>query len=276
MDEDCKEEYLNSFCTKVVLLKDGKKLECQVALDQLLTGVISREDIVDEDGCNELVNNTSASRSPFCVPHNIHTDWNTSHNLSDVLIASNEDEQTVENAMKPVDYDDNPTNETDNEESSDGHSDWVVDQRQNLKYEQMWRAILTGNYDIDNQPTTPPLEFPSSSESKGGAMNMEDLPDPICRKTKRKLGCSLAKVTAPSTSTSKMAGDEESDANDKDKSLQTVKPGRLLMEAIQKAQALGRCTTEEAKAIVNEYGKTLATIMAAAGLSMKASWAELV
>ncbi|KAL4065809.1 hypothetical protein V8B97DRAFT_2025595 [Scleroderma yunnanense] len=248
----------------MVVFKDGKKLECQVTLDQLLTGVILREDIVDEDGCNELVNNTSASRSPLCVPHNTHTDQNTNHDPSNI-------QKMVDSTMKPVEYGDNPTNGTDNEDSSDKHSDWVVDQKQNLKYEQMQRAILTGNYDIDNQPSTPPLEFPSSSESEGRATDMKDLPDPICRKTKRKLGCSLAKVTAPSTSTFRMASDEESDADDKDKSLQTIKPGRLPMEAIQKAQALSRHTTEEAKAIANEYGKTLATIMAAAGLSMKAS-----
>ena len=102
---------------------------------------------------------------------------------------------------------------------------------------------------------------------------MEDLPDGICRKTKRKPGHSLIKVTAPSTSTFRMAGGEESDTDDehKHKGLQTVKPGRLPMEAIRKAQVLGRRTTEEAEAIANEYGKTLATIMAAAGLSTKAT-----
>ena len=48
------------------------------------------------------------------------------------------------------------------------------------------------------------------------------------------------------------------------------------MEAIRKAQVLGRHATEKAEAIVNEYGKTLATIMAAAGLSTKATQSELV
>ena len=43
-----------------------------------------------------------------------------------------------------------------------------------------------------------------------------------------------------------------------------------------KAQVLGRRTTEEAEAIANKYGKTLATIMAAAGLSTKATWSESV
>ena len=39
---------------------------------------------------------------------------------------------------------------------------------------------------------------------------------------------------------------------------------------------LGRCATEEAEAIVNKYGKTLATIMAATGLSTKATRSESV
>ncbi|KIM61173.1 hypothetical protein SCLCIDRAFT_26148 [Scleroderma citrinum Foug A] len=109
-------------------------------------------------------------------------------------------------------------------------------------------------------------------------MATEDLPDGICRKTKRKPGHSLIKVTAPSTSTFGMASSEESDTNDEHEheGLQSIKPGRLPMEAIQKTQALGRHTTEEAEAIVHEYGKTLATIMAAAGLSTKATWSELV
>jgi len=50
-NEEHEEEYLNSFRTKMVTLKDGKKLECQIAIDQLHAGMISREDIIDEDGC---------------------------------------------------------------------------------------------------------------------------------------------------------------------------------------------------------------------------------
>ncbi|KIM57576.1 hypothetical protein SCLCIDRAFT_28791 [Scleroderma citrinum Foug A] len=185
----------------------------------------------------------------------------------------------VDNATQPVDYEDSPPNRTDNEESSDEHSDWEADQRRNLKHEQTQREILVGNYDIDNRPSTPPLNFPSSSsEAEGAVTAMEDLPDGICRKTKRKPGRSLIKVTAPSTSTFGMAGSEESDADDEHEheGPQTVKPGRLPMEAIRKAQALGRCATEEAEAIANKYGKTLATIMAAAGLSTKATRSESV
>ena len=198
------------------------------------------------------VNNTFTSRPPLPVPHNIHTDQNTIHGPSSVSIASDEDERMVDNATQPVDYEDSPPNRTDNEgqyllyivlytinhiitESSDEHSDWAADQRRNLKHKQTQREILVGNYDIDNRPSTPPLDFPSSSsEAEGAVTAMEDLPDGICRKTKRKPGHSLIKVTAPSTSTSRMAGGEESDTDDEHEheGLQTVKPGRLPMEAI--------------------------------------------
>ncbi|KAI6095879.1 hypothetical protein F5141DRAFT_1221319 [Pisolithus sp. B1] len=48
------------------------------------------------------------------------------------------------------------------------------------------------------------------------------------------------------------------------------------MEAICQVQALGMCTTQEAQVIANKYGKTLISIMTAAGLTSKATWAESV
>lgn len=49
-DEECKEEYLNSFCTKLITLKDSQTLDHYVALNQLCAGIISMWDIVDVDG----------------------------------------------------------------------------------------------------------------------------------------------------------------------------------------------------------------------------------
>ncbi|KAI5984714.1 hypothetical protein EDD15DRAFT_2374941 [Pisolithus albus] len=48
------------------------------------------------------------------------------------------------------------------------------------------------------------------------------------------------------------------------------------MEAIRQAQALGMRTMQEAQAIANKYGKTLVSIMTAASLMSKATWAESV
>ncbi|KIM52835.1 hypothetical protein SCLCIDRAFT_90697, partial [Scleroderma citrinum Foug A] len=69
---------------------------------------------------------------------------------------------------------------------------------------------------------------------------------------------------------------EGSDADDEGEDTQSFKPGRLPTNAIQKAQALGKHTTEEALSIANEYSKSLGTTMAAAGLSTKATQTELV
>ena len=49
-------------------------------------------------------------------------------------------------------------------ESSGEYSDWLADERHHLKLKQMWREIIMGNYDMDNHPSTPPLDFPSSSK----------------------------------------------------------------------------------------------------------------
>ena len=66
-DKEHKEEYLNSFHTKMVTLKDSKKLECQVAIDQLRAGLISMQDIIDEDGCNECMYRFPSVVSPLNI-----------------------------------------------------------------------------------------------------------------------------------------------------------------------------------------------------------------
>ncbi|KAI5998980.1 hypothetical protein F5J12DRAFT_784822 [Pisolithus orientalis] len=66
------------------------------------------------------------------------------------------------------------------------------------------------------------------------------------------------------------------DASSAEAGLLCFKPGQLPLEAIQKAQALGMCTTQEAQVIADEYGKTLWSIMAAGGLTTKATHTESV
>ena len=72
------------------------------------------------------------------------------------------------------------------------------------------------------------------------------------KKTKNKTACPAAKAARPFVSTSRMAGSEGSDADDEGEDTQSFKPGRLPMNAIQKAQALGKRITEEALSIANE------------------------
>ena len=50
MDEEWEEEYLNSFHAKIVTLSDGKILHPHVALQQLYDGVISKQDIANQNG----------------------------------------------------------------------------------------------------------------------------------------------------------------------------------------------------------------------------------
>ncbi|KAI6095319.1 hypothetical protein EV401DRAFT_2083761 [Pisolithus croceorrhizus] len=50
--KEWEEQYLDSFCTKIVALKDGTKLDCHMALEQLHRGTITIQDIGDEDSCD--------------------------------------------------------------------------------------------------------------------------------------------------------------------------------------------------------------------------------
>ncbi|KAI6143507.1 hypothetical protein EDD17DRAFT_1515586 [Pisolithus thermaeus] len=52
--EEHEEQYLDSFCTKIVALKDGTKLDRHTALEQLCRGTITIQDIEDEDGSGPL------------------------------------------------------------------------------------------------------------------------------------------------------------------------------------------------------------------------------
>ncbi|KIM63459.1 hypothetical protein SCLCIDRAFT_24142 [Scleroderma citrinum Foug A] len=136
-DKERKEEYLNSFHTKMVTLKDGKILECQVAIDQLHAGIIIKVQAVTLHP-QQAMTIDQQSTIPLLQGH---------HFLSLTTFVQIE---TQVMALPPVDYEDSPPNRTDNEESSDEHSDWVADQRQNLKRKQAQREILVGNYNIDN------------------------------------------------------------------------------------------------------------------------------
>ncbi|KIN92738.1 hypothetical protein M404DRAFT_36770 [Pisolithus tinctorius Marx 270] len=109
--------------------------------------------------------------------------------------------------------------------------------RYNLKCQQTVREIRAGNYDLDTHLSTPPLDFPSSEDT---------------------------------------ADTEDTGELRKHKIYLYSAQGRLPIDALQKAQALSAHTTQEAQAIADEYGKTLVSIMAAAGLTTKATWAESV
>ncbi|KIM56405.1 hypothetical protein SCLCIDRAFT_29636 [Scleroderma citrinum Foug A] len=148
--------HVHGILHKLITLKDGQKLDCYVALDQLHAGIISMRDIVDVDGGEQSVSSNQPSdvpRLPLPVPTNASTDDNASSEHPIPPMDSKDDEQLVKD---------------------------------------------------------------------------------------------------------------------------TTRLGKLPANAIKKVQALGKCTTEEAQSIADEYGKSLRTIMGAAGLSAKATQAESV
>ena len=63
MDKEHEEEYLKSFHTKFITLKDGQKLDWYVALDQLHVGIISMWGIVDPNGSEQCEDGFSSTVS---------------------------------------------------------------------------------------------------------------------------------------------------------------------------------------------------------------------
>ncbi|KAI6118041.1 hypothetical protein F5141DRAFT_1061720 [Pisolithus sp. B1] len=222
MVEECEQQYLDSFCTKMVTLNNGQQLHPHVALQQLCAGLISKDEIVEDGDCDEGENACDVSVVP------IHSmDESTVPNTD---MDSETEERVVEDVMQPIQCKGSTV------ESSDEHSDWSGDKRCSVQLEQAKRDIHSGNYDANYHSSTPPLKC-SSSEDEGADTDNDNRP-------------------------------EESSVN--------LKCGRLPMGAICQVQALGMHTTQEAQAIANKYGKTLISIMTAAGLTSKATWAESV
>ncbi|KAI6025467.1 hypothetical protein EDC04DRAFT_2606255 [Pisolithus marmoratus] len=118
-------KYLDSFHTKMVTLSNSQQLHPHVALQQLCAGVISKEDIVQDDDCDEDRN----------IPKSYE------HTPPDGNMDSETEEQAVEDVMEPVDegnsvMDDRGNKPSGMNKSSDEHSDWSTDKRHSLKLEQ--------------------------------------------------------------------------------------------------------------------------------------------
>ncbi|KAI6095848.1 hypothetical protein EDD16DRAFT_1720460 [Pisolithus croceorrhizus] len=151
---------------------------------------------------------------------------------------SEEDEQEVESGMQSEHPEDFDQVEVNHtSDAENGPAGGAADESSDN-----CKEILAGNYDIDAHPSTP-LDFPTSSED---TMDTEDADQ--YRKSKK----SSRILTTAS------------------------KDSDLAQRMRLKAQALGMRTAREAQAIADEYGKTLASIMAAAGLTTKATRAESV
>ncbi|KAI6102151.1 hypothetical protein F5141DRAFT_1217732 [Pisolithus sp. B1] len=274
--EEHEEQYLDSFCTKIVVLKDSTKLDQCTALEQLHKGTITVQDIDIEDGCEQSgpLDTSSDAHPPDEDDHHESSLNLPSENVSnDQSTQSEEDEWAIENVMQSEHADVPDLGEVNHaSDAEDEHaasptdepsdSDWSITERCRLKCEQTVREILAGNYDIDTHPS--PLDFPTSSKD---TMDIEDTVK--YRKPKRKSDHVLTKASEAPDS-------DQEDEPGTESNLYAHRHGRLPLAAIKKAQELGMHTAQEAQATVDEYGKTLASIMAAAGLTMKATQVELV
>ncbi|KAI6117073.1 hypothetical protein EV401DRAFT_1889124 [Pisolithus croceorrhizus] len=101
--EECKEQYLNSFHTKIVVLKDGTKLNQCTALEQLHKGTITVQDIDIEDGCEQSgpLDMSSDAHLPDEDDHHESSLNLPSENVSnDQSMQSEEDEWAIENVMQ--------------------------------------------------------------------------------------------------------------------------------------------------------------------------------
>ncbi|KAI6011637.1 hypothetical protein EDC04DRAFT_2905349 [Pisolithus marmoratus] len=175
--------------------------------------------------------------------------------FQDQSLQSEEDEQEVESGMQSE-------HSKDADQVEVNHASDAENGPTALLTNQTAREILAGNYDIDAHPSTP-LEFPMSSEETTDTQDVDQ------HRRSKKSNCIL-------TTASKDSDLAQEDVLGMQSKLQVHKHGRLPLAAIKKAQALRMHTAWEAQAIADEYGKTMVSIMAAAGLMTKATWVESI
>ena len=112
------------------------------------------------------------------------------------------------------------------------------------------------HFDSGNHPLPLLLEL-SSSEDEG----QPDTEDIYHRNTKKMSAHPQANVARPSASRTVIPGAGADEKKDGHYAKESLKHGRLPMEAIHKAQLLGEHTTQEAQAIADGYSKTLLSII---------------
>ncbi|KAI6114654.1 hypothetical protein EV401DRAFT_2074060 [Pisolithus croceorrhizus] len=272
--EEREEQYLDSFRTKIVVLKDGTKLDRRTALEQLRRGTITIQDLVP---LSRLRIHTYLLSLKTCsmtmTAHEQFSPIPPSENVfQDQSSQSEEDEREVESGMQsehPEDFDQVEVNHTSDAENGPAALltnlaivTGLILRGADSNTSRLQERYFAGNYDIDTHPSTP-LDFPMSSED---TMDTEDADQ--YRKSKKS-----SHILTTASKDSDLAQEDVLGVQSK---LQVHRHGRLPLAAIKKAQALGMRTAQEAQAITDEYGKTLASIMAAAGLTTKATQAESV
>ena len=156
------------------------------------------------------------------------------------------------------------------EESSGDESSWSADERRHRRMEHLREQHLAGNYHTENCFPTPPLDFPTSSDEDEDDEHMDI--DEDCNKKAKNCSRPSKKVVGPL----RIARGADTDQDVAEQVAPSLKPGRIPNELVQKAKAFGLLVTEEAQHLADEYGKPLATIMTAAGLSTKVTRNESI
>ncbi|KIO04857.1 hypothetical protein M404DRAFT_25939 [Pisolithus tinctorius Marx 270] len=282
------------------------KLDRAVALEQLRLGIISMEDIVAEQGCEKSVTPNDSEEDEQAVESTVQAEGDL---VSEDLV-DHDGRQAVENMMDSVHHDDvEHESASDSDWSADQRHD--LKHEQTLREirtgnydtdnhpstpplpspssleEEDGAADTEG--DTDSSVTRRRREAKgksralanTSSEDEDGPSDTGDLPDGLETtgmhgkpKGRHRAFCKV--VVTPSAPTLASDLSQCEDTSSAEAGLLRFKPARLPLEAIRKAQALGMRTTQEAQVIADEYGKTLGSIMAAAGLTTKATRAESV
>ncbi|KAI6003500.1 hypothetical protein F5J12DRAFT_783565 [Pisolithus orientalis] len=284
-EKECEDQYLDSFQMRQVTLQndivaeqghkksvapnDSEEDEQAVESTVQAEGDLVSENLVDHDGC-QAVENMMDSIHHDDVEHESasDSDWSADqrHDLKN--------RQTLrEICVGNYDTDNHPSTpplpspssseEEDGAANTKGDTDSSVTRRH--------REAKGKSHALAN----------TSSEDEDGPSDTGDLPDCLemtrmHRKPKGQHHAFCKVVVTPSVPTLASDLSQYKDASSAEAGLPHFKPGQLPLEAIQRAQALGMCTTQEAQVIADEYGKTLGSIMAATGLTTKATHAESV
>ncbi|KAI5991765.1 hypothetical protein F5J12DRAFT_786309, partial [Pisolithus orientalis] len=101
-EQECKDQYLDSFQMRQVTLQNGMKLDHAVALEQLQLGIISMEDIVAEQGHKKSVTPNDSEEDEQAVESMVKAEGDL---VSENLV-NHDGHQAVENMMDSIHHGD--------------------------------------------------------------------------------------------------------------------------------------------------------------------------
>ncbi|KAI6119736.1 hypothetical protein EDD16DRAFT_1519318 [Pisolithus croceorrhizus] len=251
-NENHKEEYLNLFWSKLVTLKNGRKMNQPMALQELCASLITMEDIADKGGHNQhKLSQAVDSNAPLDAHMQDTQQTDSEHN-----------EQAVEDAVQ--DTHEPETHIPDTRDHPPATVPYTVTCTLDTVTHSSDEGIGMDGQDIDNQGA-PDTDTGNNLDNGHGECG-----DVQCGDSKGKFHCvdnylgltyispegpdSDCHLTTPPHQTPLSSSESDGDNHT------TEVPSQ----------------TEDAQGIVDKYGKSLRSIMITAGLTMKATWMELI